>query len=52
MIKGKCHIVGTVLKSYNKIVGRGKIYSLSKHIHDLSPFWLGAGISIKVAELS
>ena len=40
----KYHSVGTISTSNRKIVERGKIDTLSTHIHDRSLFWLGTGI--------
>jgi len=41
------HTVGTIPKSYIKIVERGKIYTTNTQIYDGSLSWLGTGTSIK-----
>ena len=43
----KYHTVGTILKSYRKIIERGKIDIHNTKIYDLSLSWLDAGTSIK-----
>ena len=43
----KIHTAGIVLKSYKKIVERGKIDIPNTHIHDRLLSWLGTGTSIK-----
>jgi hypothetical protein len=37
--------IGTVQKSYRKIVKRGKIDTHITLIHDLTPCWLDAGVA-------
>ena len=41
----KSHIVGTAIKSNNKIVERGRIYTTTHKYMTFS--WLGTGISIE-----
>jgi hypothetical protein len=47
----KYHIVGTVLKSIKKIVGRRTIDTPKISIYVCSVSWLGAGISVKHGEV-
>ena len=45
-INNKYHTVGTSPKN-RKMVQRGKLYTLSTHMHNPSFSWLSIGISIK-----
>lgn len=43
----KMNTVGTILNSNRNIVVRGKIDTLSTHVHDRSLFWIDTDTSIK-----
>jgi len=47
----KNHTVGTILKSYIKILERSKIDTPNIQIHDRSMSWHGSGTSIKSDEV-
>ena len=47
----KYQTVGTVLKSYRKILERGKIDTYNIHIHDCSLSWFGTGTWWLVVQL-